>query len=171
MENFDIVLALTHSKDLLLKFGGHKQAAGFTLESSKVDQFYQKLLQYADTINLEIGDPVLYLDAELTSPELNFDTLEYVEKLSPFGFGNPKPRFLTRNIELIDASTVGAQSQHAKMRVRIGSSVFSAIAFNQAYLLSRLKLGQIFSAAYELTSNEWNGLKQMDLKIIDIKTE
>ncbi len=168
-ENFDIVAALIDSKDLLVKYGGHKQAAGFTLESVNVDAFYKKLLQYADSQNLELSDPVVRIDAELFEQDLNFDTLEYVEKLAPFGFGNHKPKFMSKQLELIDMQLVGAKAQHAKMRVRLGSAVFSAIAFNQAFLNGKLSSGQKFDAVYELTSNEWNGLKRIDLRIIDTK--
>ena len=170
-DSFDMVMALNDSKEYLLKYGGHKQAAGFTLESSKVDQFYKKLLAFADSSGLEIAESNLYIDAELTDADLNFQTLEFVEKLAPFGFGNFKPKFMSKNIELIDSAAVGPKSQHAKMRVRIGTVVFSAIAFNQAFLLNKIKPGQLFHAAYDLFVNEWNGLKQIDLKIIDVKLD
>jgi single-stranded-DNA-specific exonuclease len=169
VENFDIVAALIDSKDLLVKYGGHKQAAGFTLESGKVDAFYEKLLRYADGLNVDFGQPTLKVDAELGPSDINFENYEYVEKLSPFGFGNPKPKFMSRGLELVDMNLVGNQKQHAKMRVRFGDMIFTGIAFNQGFLAQVLKPAQIFDAVYEITCNEWNGLRQLELRIIDTK--
>lgn len=169
VESFDIVSALVACKELLTKYGGHKQAAGFTLESQKVEDFYKKLLNYAQEVKYELTDAQLVIDEELAEQDLNFTTLEYVEKLSPFGFGNHKPKFMSKNFELIDIVAVGNGSKHAKMRLRLGSNVFSAIAFNQAYLTAKLTPGSLLDAVYELSVNEWNGLRQMDLKIIDVK--
>jgi single-stranded-DNA-specific exonuclease len=168
VEAFDIVEALTFAKEHLVKYGGHKQAAGYTLESAKIENLYDSLLRYAEQINYEVTEPVLVADAELFEPDLNFENLELVEKLAPFGFGNHKPKFISRGLELIDATTVGAEGKHAKMRVRLGNAVFSAIAFNQGYLASKIQLGQKFDAFYDLTANEWNGVKHIDLKIIDV---
>jgi single-stranded-DNA-specific exonuclease len=168
VETFDMVEALTNAKEYLIKYGGHKQAAGYTLESANIDKLYDKLLRYAEQVNYQITDPVIMADAELFEPDLNFMNLELVEKLAPFGFGNHKPKFISRGLELIDAGTVGAEGKHAKMRVRLGDAVFSAIAFNQGYLASKIQSGQKFDALYELTSNEWNGVKHIDLKIIDV---
>jgi single-stranded-DNA-specific exonuclease len=171
VEAFDIVAALAFAKEHLVKYGGHKQAAGYTLESAKIENLYDSLLRYAEETNYEISEPVLVADAELFESDLTFDNLELVEKLAPFGFGNPKPKFISRGLELIDATTVGSTGKHAKMRVRLGNAVFSAIAFNQGYLAAKIQPGQKFDAFYELTGNEWNGVKRIDLKIIDVQVK
>ncbi len=170
-ENFDMVMALTNAKDLLVKYGGHKQAAGFTLESTNIDAFYASLLQFADSQNFDVSDPVLRIDAEISGDDLNFETLDYVEKLAPFGFGNSKPKFLTKQMEVIDTQFVGAKSQHVRIRLRINDKIFTAIAFNQPFLGAKLKAGDKIDMVYELSSSEWNGLRQMDLKIIDVETK
>lgn len=166
--NFDIVKALSYSKDLLEKYGGHTQAAGFTLSSEKIDLLYAKLLEFAETLEPDDSGPVLEIDAEMKGSELNWETYELLEKFEPFGFGNPRPRFLGRGMQVVDCRTVGAQAQHLKLRVLWDGKVAEAIAFKQGYLTAKLKPGNAFDAVFELEANEWNGHKDLQLKITDI---
>ncbi|MBX4187737.1 MAG: single-stranded-DNA-specific exonuclease RecJ [Candidatus Doudnabacteria bacterium] len=166
--NFDIVKALTYSKDLLEKYGGHTQAAGFTLRSDKIESLYMKLLEFAETFAPDDSGPVLEIDAEMSSTDLNWETYELIEKFEPFGIGNPRPKFLGKSLQLVDCRTVGADSQHLKLRALWNGKVAEAIAFKQGYLTAKLKPGSSFDAVFEVEANEWNGHKDLQLKIIDI---
>lgn len=167
--HFDIVKALTASKDLLEKYGGHTQAAGFTLRSANIDLLYQKLLEFAETLGEIDADPVLELDAEITAADYNWETQELLEKFEPFGFGNPRPKFAGRGLQLVECRTVGAQAQHLKLRLLWDGKIVDAIAFRQGFMLSKLVPEQILDVAFEMESNEWNGHKDLQMKIIDIK--
>lgn len=166
---FDLVAALNFSKDLLQKYGGHTQAAGFTLTTENVPQFHQKLLEYAETLNLSISDPVIEIDAEVEPADITWENLNYLESLSPFGIGNPKPKLAARNLEVLDFRLVGAANQHLKLRVRFGEHILEAIAFGQGFWANSLSAGKIIDAVFELGANEWNGNKEMQLKILDMK--
>jgi len=165
--DFDIVAALNFSKDLLQKYGGHKQAAGFTLHKDNLKDFYNRLLAYAESLNLAIFDPVLKIDAKIESVDLSWETYSFIEQLSPFGIDNPKPRFLGEGLEVLECRPVGASSQHCKLKVKFKDKVFEAIAFGQGFLNKNLTPGKKIDAVFELTSNEWNGNKELQLKIID----
>lgn len=165
---FDIVKALAYSKDLLEKYGGHTQAAGFTLQSSNIDALYQKLLEFAETQVPEDTGPVLEIDAEMGSMDFNWETYELIEKLEPFGFGNPRPKFLGRNMQVIECRAVGATQQHLKLRALWDGKVVDAIAFRQGFLSAKLTPGSNFHAVFEMEANEWNGHKDLQMKIVDI---
>lgn len=167
--NFDIVAALTFAKDLLQKYGGHPQAAGFTLASENIPGFHQRLLEYAESLNLSVDEPTLMIDAETVPADITWDNLNYLESMSPFGFGNPKPKLVGREFALVDYKTVGAQNQHLKMRLKYGEHILSAIAFSQGFLTSQLTPGKKLDAVFELSSNEWNGNKEMQLKVLDVR--
>lgn len=166
---FDLVKALIHAKDLLTKFGGHTQAAGFTLPSKDVENFYAKLLEFAETLDLSDADPVLEIDAELSSEDINWDFYAWLEKFEPFGFGNPRPKFLGKGLEIVELRAVGGQSQHLKTRLLWNGKVISGISFRQGFLAGKLKADQPVDVVFELEANHWQGNKNLEMKIIDIK--
>ncbi len=166
---FDMVAALTAAKDLLQKYGGHTQAAGFTLASENVTSFHQRLLEYAESLNLTLSESALEIDAEVTAADINWETFSYLEKLSPFGYGNPKPKFIGKGLEVLDCRLVGATSKHCKLKVKFGEHILEAICFGQGFLNNSLKIGNKIDCAFELIANEWNGNKQLQLKILDVK--
>ncbi len=168
---FNIVAALGHAREHLQRYGGHAQAAGLTAHRDTLEALHQKLLEHAENLNLVLSDPVLYIDAEVAPADITWPNLEFIEKLAPFGTGNPKPKLLGFGLEVIDYRPVGNASQHLKLKVKYGEHQLESIAFNQGFLATRLTVGSKFDAVFELTANEWNGNRTMQLKIIDIKLE
>ena len=167
--NFDLVAALNFAKDFLQKYGGHTMAAGFTLTSANIPGFHQKVLEYAEIMNFAVSEPVLEIDAEIKPADVTWENLNFLESLAPFGMGNPKPKLLGRGLEVIDYRLVGATSKHLKLSVRYGEHALEAIAFGQGFLAPSLDAGKNFDAVFELSANEWNGNKSLQLKISDIK--
>jgi single-stranded-DNA-specific exonuclease len=168
INNFDLVAALTHAKDLLTKYGGHTQAAGFTLITENIPALHQKLLDYADTLSEESLGPVLTIDGEMDAADISFESYDWIAKFAPFGFGNHKPKFVTRGLEILDVRLVGAANKHLKLRVRAEDKIIDCIGFNQAFWSMNLKLGQKVDIVYELDCNEWNDSRNLQLKIIDL---
>ncbi len=167
--DFDIVAALTASKDLLQKYGGHTQAAGFTLSSDNLLSFHQRLLEYAESLNLTLSEAVLEVDAEVNPSDITWESYNYLENLAPFGYGNPKPKFAGRNLEVLECRGVGNDNKHAKLKLQFGEHKLEAIAFRQGFLMNALTPGKKIDCVFELTANEWNGNKSLQLKILDIK--
>ncbi len=166
---FDMVQALNYSKDYLQKYGGHTQAAGFTLSSAKIDSFYQKLLEFADTLGEQNQEPILEIDAEMASSDYSWEVFALLEKFEPFGWGNLRPKFLGRELAVIEARTVGADSKHLKLKALWGGKVVDGIAFRQGYLAGKLSPNTLIDAVFEIEANEWNGHKDLQMKLVDIK--
>lgn len=164
----DIVKGLGYSRDLLVRFGGHTQAAGFTVEGSKVEALRGKLLQYAEEINFVLGDASISIDAETVPEDITWETLELIERLAPFGIGNPKPKLCARGLQVVEYRGV-SEGKHLKLRLKFGETILEAIAFNQGFQTNKLTPNQQIDVVFELSSNEWNGRKDMQMKVIDIK--
>jgi single-stranded-DNA-specific exonuclease len=167
--DFDMVAALTYAKDLLDRYGGHTQAAGFTLQNHNITAFHEKLLEYAESVATSFADPVLEIDSELSDVDINWENYDYINKLSPFGVGNPKPKFVSYGMELVGSRVVGSDGRHLKLQLRLGQKYINAIAFGQGFLSSMLMPGKKLDAVYQLEANEWNGNKELEIKIIDLK--
>jgi single-stranded-DNA-specific exonuclease len=170
VNDFNLVEGLGFAKDFLERFGGHHQAAGFSVKNTNIDSFYGKILEYAETVLPEKAlGPVLQIDAEVRDADLTWDIFEYIQKFAPFGVGNYKPRFVAIGLTLRDFRLVGVNSQHLKLRLNVGEKIFDAIAFGQGFFAHKLTPGKKLDAIFELDSNEWNGQKDLQLKIIDLK--
>ncbi len=168
--DFDILAAIKHASAHTLKFGGHKQAAGLTIKAEEFENFYGKLLEYAN-INMAEESPqkVLELEAELFGPDLTPDTYNLIASLEPFGVGNPKPKFLLSGLVIESSRQVGAEGKHTQYQLKVGSTLFPAIAFNSAILEKTFKVGNTIDVACELILDEWNGRSQLKLRVIDMK--
>src|SRR3989338_3128735 len=167
--NFDLVAALNSSKDLLVRFGGHTQAAGFTFVSEHIPSFHQKLLEYVETVSAEFEPPVLEVDCELAAEDITAENYAYIKKMAPFGVDNPKPKFVSCGMEVVECRTVGNGSKHLKMRLKLAGKFIGAIAFGQGFLSDKLVSGTKIDAVYELEENSWKGNTNLELKIVDIK--
>jgi single-stranded-DNA-specific exonuclease len=167
---FDIIEALKFSSQHLVKFGGHKQAAGLTLQAENFELFYQKLLDYADANTTgERAERVLELDAELSAEDLDPATCSLLATLEPFGVDNPKPKFLVREMQIQSARNVGAAGQHTQYGLIKGNKKVSAIAFHSSFLEKNFKVGDTIDAACELMEDKYNGNNGVKLKIIDFR--
>ncbi|MBI2607743.1 MAG: single-stranded-DNA-specific exonuclease RecJ [Candidatus Doudnabacteria bacterium] len=168
VNDYDMVQALNYCQNLLQKYGGHAQAAGFALESKNIEAFYQKLLEYAEVAGYTPEPYEINIDSEVAAQDLTWDIYGYLAKFGPFGVGNPKPRFLAKNFKLLEARQVGSDNQHLKLRCSLDGQEFNAIAFGKGFLTDILNSNKTFDAVFELESNEWNGHKELQLKIIDL---
>ncbi len=168
--DFDMLEALKFSSEYLLKFGGHKQAAGLSLESSKVEAFYQKLLEYAEANFDETkSEKVLSLEAELGPEDLSLVTCNLLLAFEPFGVDNHRPKFLISGMKINAIKLVGAASQHMQLQLEKGGKKVSAIAFNSGHLEKTCKVGDTVGVACELTEDNWNGNSALKLRVVDLR--
>jgi len=169
---FDLYEGLAACSDLLLGFGGHKFAAGFTISEDNIPQFRDRLSSVVmERIGLAGFIRTLSVDSGVTFDELNRDLVQELDRLSPFGQGNPEPRFGARDIEIIASRIVG--NNHLKLRLRQqGGSCFDAIAFKRGNLLGKqVNDGMRVAAVFTPKINAWNGNTAVELEIRDIKHE
>lgn len=168
--NFDIVEALKSTAQHLVKFGGHKQAAGLTVKVTELEAFRSALIQYTEEhLTLEDMENVLELEAELTAGDVTLDMHDIIAELEPFGVGNMKPKFLIRNAVMQTQRIVGSGQKHLQMALGVGDSVIESIAFNMAYICDTIKVGDKIDLAVELIADSWNGFRKVKLRVVDIK--
>lgn len=162
---FHLYNALASASENLLKFGGHQQAAGLTLAQDKLDLFYDAFDSYAASV-LSPSDliPEVGIDAEIDESGLDDTILSELDKLRPYGMGNPEPVFLMRRVEVIESRVL--KGEHLKLRLRSGNRLLDAIGFNMATVDTASGLVDILFTA---DRNEWNGRVALQLKIKDIR--
>ncbi|MCX6797150.1 MAG: single-stranded-DNA-specific exonuclease RecJ [Candidatus Doudnabacteria bacterium] len=167
---FDIMEALKSVSEHLVKFGGHKQAAGLTIETKKFELFYSRLLEYAEkNLNSEALQKVLELDAEIAENDLRLEIYELFTDFEPFGTDNPKPKFLIQNLDIVSLRLIGITQRHLQLQLKIGNRAISAIMFNVANFAKNLQVGNNIGAVCEIIRDDWNGSSNIKLKIIDFK--
>ncbi|KXG78210.1 Single-stranded-DNA-specific exonuclease RecJ [Fervidicola ferrireducens] len=166
---FNIFEALKQLSGMLDKFGGHEQAAGFTIKVNEIENFRSKINELAKSIAKDSWEMKLKIDMELTPEELTTELAEQLELLKPFGFGNPKPVFVCRNMSIEQIKTVGEKENHLKIRLKKREKEFSAIGFNFGNYKNQLEIAPLIDVAFWLELNEWEGNKKLQLNLKDIK--
>jgi len=163
---FNIILALTQYSNLFSHFGGHSQAAGFTLPTRNLPRLQQALLQLATT-RLDGVDlrPKLDIDAEVRLPDLGGDTFPIMQKLAPFGYGNPAPTFLSRRVEVVEYHTMGNSGEHLKLKLRQGGTVWDGVGFGLGSYLT--EASSPLDIVYNLEVDRWGGKERLRLNILD----
>lgn len=163
---FNIIAALTRCHDLFSHFGGHAQAAGFSLPTRNLPRLQETLLRLAaeQLAGVELR-PVLDIDAEVTLPDLGGNTFLMMQKLAPFGHGNPSPTFLSRRVEVIDCRHLGNNGDHLKLKLRQGGTVWDAVGFGLGGYLTEASAP--IDIVYNLEIDRWGGAERLRLNILD----
>ncbi|MEI8361091.1 MAG: single-stranded-DNA-specific exonuclease RecJ [bacterium] len=172
VENFNLIEALEACDKFLSKYGGHKAACGFSINGKEnLEQFMLTLQEYCkNKIGGTLVGPTLVIDLALKLVDIDENLINKINAFSPFGEGNPQPIFASLKVELVDLNFMGQQNNHLKLKIRQDKSVvYSAIAFNATDKWPNLKIGAMIDLAYNLDINEFNGRREVQLRIIDIK--
>jgi len=163
---FNIIAALNQCGRLLTRFGGHSQAAGFTLPTRNLASLQEHLSQLAeaqlDGVDLR---PSLDIDAEVTLNDLIGDTFQTIQLLAPFGRGNPVPAFLSRRVEVVDCRSMGNNGEHLRMKLKQGGTVWDGIGFGMGRSLS--EISSPFDIVYNLEVDRWGGRERLRLNMLD----
>jgi len=166
---FHITDALDLCKDLLVRHGGHAAAAGFTVKNENLPELISRLKEIAkDQLGSKDLRQTLTADLEVPLSELNFDVLKHLMFLEPTGYGNPEAVFVSRNVKVRAARTVGAEGRHLKLTVEDerGASV-DAIGFRLGHL--KPDLPPFLDVLYRFEANEFNGRRTLQLNLKDLK--
>ena len=115
IDGFDLYKALTECKEWLPHFGGHPMAAGMTLEAANLENLRQRLAQLAEQwLTDEDFVPVTSVDMSCGLDEINVEAIQELNKLAPYGVGNPRPRILLEQLKIKELRQVGADNKHLK---------------------------------------------------------
>lgn len=169
--NFPLHEALAACEQHLLSYGGHAMAAGVKIAAEQVEAFTAAFLAEAGR-RLTAADltPRLYLDDEVELAQLDLELVEAVQRMAPFGEGNPRPQLATTAVELADGPrAVGQNGQHLQFTVRQGESYRKAIAFGRGTQAQALAAHRRLRLAFEPIINEWGGRRSVELKVADWK--
>ena len=167
---FHLTEALKHCEDLVLRYGGHKYAAGLTIAPDKIDAFRERLKDVSR--NLLTDDDLvakLHIDCEIELSQISSKLLDVIESFAPFGPQNMRPIFLTRNCEVLGQPYCVGKN-HLKMKVRKGDSVFDIIGFGFGDWARQLSgRGSLVDLVYVVEYNSWEGHTRIQLRLKDIR--
>jgi single-stranded-DNA-specific exonuclease len=139
-----------------VKFGGHRQAAGLTLDASKVTEFRERLNAYAASVlTPEDLRPNLHIDAMVDAKDLDLQTVAEVFSLAPFGFGNPSPTLAMLGAEVVAPPQI-IKEKHLRVRVRQQGRFFSAMGWHLAELAPRIIEGSLVDLAFALEEDDYS---------------
>ena len=167
---FNLFAALENCKDLLLGFGGHELAAGFTIEEANIPAFRERMNDYARSFQGGAA-PVSVLDVDVAITHPSAVTLEEMEALSalePYGSGNARPVFCLLGATLLRTQNVG-QNRHLKLRLGKGSAQFDGIFFSTVAEDCGCRPGDRVDAAFYLQVNEFRGSRTVQLQMVDLR--
>jgi single-stranded-DNA-specific exonuclease len=193
-ENFNIIEALQAARPQLFeRFGGHAQAAGFTIANANIAELHEHLLHWyessrpaapaepaphartepASSLETEASPATRKVDLVITKPALlNMETLEKVQRLAPFGAGNPEPVFRINGLQLLSRWTSGSERQHLRVRLRGKGLTFQGMMLRGGARFATLKelapVDVIFSLEYAWNPLEGENRQEVRLRVLDI---
>ena len=180
MEGFNMIEAIQSIPEYFDKFGGHPMACGFTLASPEKKEGFQQALTNIFVKKTEDMDlsPKLMIDAEIDLDNISWDLYDLLEKFSPFGQANPKPLYLAKDVVIFSLQPIGKTHGHLKMVLQhhskkmhkaIGWGLADATRGDGNDWSKVLKAGDHVDIVCEVGINEWNGNRELQLTITDIR--
>jgi single-stranded-DNA-specific exonuclease len=167
---FNIIEEIRKLKKLYLEGGGHPMAAGFSIPTKNIPLFAEEINKSALTLLTdEVLEKKLKIDLAVTPELIDFPLLNKIKQFEPVGLGNPAPVFSVTAMEVVEIKTVGKTAKHLKLKLSKNGKIFEAIYFGGGEMLADLGVGFKINAAFNIEDNNWNGYKNLQLKIKDIK--
>lgn len=169
---FHITEALRQTGDCLAKCGGHPQACGFTIIGTENYERFVVAIQDVAMAKLVSSEraPVLSIEGEIALGDLTWNFVELILKCAPFGEANSVPRFLTADLEVVGADRLGENGKHLRLMARDGrGNTQKFIGFSLGERGALFSRGARCDIVYEVGINEWNGSREVQCKIVDLR--
>lgn len=169
----NIIETIGECSELLVRHGGHSQAAGVSIKNENLEKFYEKM----DAIiskkleNTDLSEEIK-IDAELAAEVVDFDLVDDLEKLKPFGEGNAEPVFVMKNMLVHEKRIIGNGNKHLKfflMPTSGSPKIFEAISFNGFEKFEHIVAGNQVDIVCNVQKDEWNGNKRIQFMVVDMK--
>ncbi len=165
---FDILGAIESCEDLLVRFGGHSQAAGLTVTTNAISQLKSRLEAYSDrSLETQGLDRTLEIDAVIDLDELDDETVRWINDLEPFGPANARPVFASLGAKVLEYAHMGREQQHVRLRVEKNGARFTALAFNQADKWQPST--QYVDLVFTVTNDSYRGHGAIALRLLDFR--
>lgn len=169
IDNCNIYEALQSAEDLLIQFGGHQAAAGFSIKEDKIPALRDRLTQYCKEHLAETDYlPIVDIDSQVVIDDIDVPLIEEIETLEPYGMANPTPVLALEEATISDLFLMGQQKKHAKVLLEREDSTIDAIAWNRPDLHASFFPGDRVKVAFTVQKNEWNGHVSPQLMIQDM---
>lgn len=169
IDNCNIYEALQSAEDLLIQFGGHQAAAGFSIKEDKIPALRERLAQYCKEQLAETDYiPIVDIDSQVAIDDIDVPLIEEIETLEPYGMANPTPVLALEEATISDLFLMGQQKKHAKVLLQRVDSTIDAIAWNRPDLHASFFPGDRVKVAFTVQKNEWNGHVSPQLMIQDM---
>jgi single-stranded-DNA-specific exonuclease len=154
-----------------MQYGGHAESGGFSVESHAIHSLEKNLAEVFEKIKGQKREDIEYVDGEITADDVNYDTYRIIEKLAPYGTGNPKPVFIFRNITLSGVKQFGKENNHLEITFNKtnGRSVVAIGFFMSPETFSKQPVkGSVISLVASMEKSMFRGRPELRLRIIDI---
>ena len=169
IKGFNLVEALMDSQELLVKFGGHELAAGLSIRRKDIDEFRNRINEYANNM---LSEEDLYVkieaDRELDITDLSMQLVKETALLEPFGNMNPAPNFILRGLKVQRASLIGS-GNHSKFIFEKNGQTIAAVMFQKSYLNLNIKENDVVDVLFTLDINKFNNVESLQMIIQDIR--
>jgi len=171
---FDLMEPIRKASSFMSDYGGHKGGAGFRAKKKNLEKIKKIFEEVAEEkIKDEDLIPILEIDAELALNDISWPNYDKIQEFAPFGRDNLEPKFLIKGLEIKDLRVVGNNGGHLKMDLicfdQNKAKNFKAIGFGLGEKKGGLKKGDCVDIVFEFILNEWNGTRNLELKVIDLK--
>jgi len=169
IDSFNIIQWIANNKEILLEYGGHKKAAGFTVSNQHLNKFINNIKKTAEEI-IKDSDltPLLNIDMVLNIEKVNLNLFDELNKLEPFGINNEKPQFLFTDLRIKKIIIIGKEKKHIKIEFSKNNGYIEGIGFYLYPHLLNLKVDDIIDIVAGIDLNHWNGCKKLQLLIKDV---
>lgn len=169
---FDLFANLSTCRDILPHFGGHPMAAGMTLALENVDSLRNRLVENAKSILTEDDfTPITKVDVSCKLEDITVKSIEEMQRLAPFGMGNPKPIVQIEEVTLANIRKIGAEQNHLKLVFEQEEHQLDSVGFGFGHIHDELSPSVTLSAIGELSINEWNNFRKPQLMLQDVKVD
>ncbi len=166
IEGFSLYDAICSASHLLTHYGGHVLAAGFGLDSDKIEEFRRTVNDYARTV--EMPFPVIEIDCRLKPELISADILPVISSLEPFGAGNPQPIFGLFGMTLMAVNSISS-GKHQRLTLRKGDTTVTAMLFNVSDSEFAYKAGDVVDLAVRLEKNEYMGQVRISIYVREMR--
>lgn len=170
INGFNVAAALESCSDLLIRYGGHALAGGFTVAAKNFEAFRKRLNEIGrETLRPHHLLASINVDAEIDIDEIDEELVQSIRDMGPFGQGNPEPVLMCANAEVADVRAVGAEGAHLKLLIGEGHRVVDCIGFRMGDETEWIARGSRVDIAYTPEFNEYNGHTGIQLRIVAVR--
>jgi len=170
IKGINIIEILKYYSDDFISVGGHELAAGFSLEPEKFTTLKEKIEDHFDKNFSEFNfKKTINISSTISSEMINFELLNFLNKMEPYGNGNEEPVFCTKNLKVKEIKYLGEKKNHLSLLLYDNFNEFKGLFFNFEKDNIELYIGQVIDIAYKIRKNEYRGNISIDLNLVDIK--